>query len=81
MNALPPGARGTGDSDGSGGVGVQVVTDWREAEAVVVGFAPHLSYELLRDACQAVWAGAKLIATNTDRVFPPTRASGRRPVQ
>lgn len=52
------------------GVGAQVVTDWREAEAVVVGFAPHLSYELLRDACQAVWAGAKLIATNTDPSFP-----------
>ena len=53
-----------------GGVGVKVVTGWREAEAVVVGFAPHLSYELLRDACQAVWAGAKLIATNTDPSFP-----------
>lgn len=52
------------------GVGVRVVTDWREARAAVVGFAPHLSYDLLRDVCQAVWGGAELIATNTDPSFP-----------
>ncbi|MDE0232519.1 MAG: HAD-IIA family hydrolase [bacterium] len=52
------------------GVGVKVVTDWREARAAVVGFAPHLSYGLLRDVCQAVWAGARLVATNTDPSFP-----------
>ncbi len=52
------------------GIAAPVVDDWREAKAVVVGFAPQLSYELLRDACQAVWAGAGLIATNTDRNFP-----------
>ena len=52
------------------GVGVKVVTDWREAGAAVVGFAPHLSYGLLRDVCQAVWAGARLVATNTDPSFP-----------
>lgn len=55
------------------GVGVKVVTDWREAKAAVVGFAPHLSYGLLRDVCQAVWAGAELIATNTDPSFPTDR--------
>ena len=52
------------------GVGVEVVTDWREARAAVVGFAPHLTYGSLRDVCQAVWAGARLIATNTDPSFP-----------
>jgi len=52
------------------GIGAPTVDDWREAEAVVIGFAPQLSYELLRDACQAVWAGASLIATNTDPSFP-----------
>lgn len=52
------------------GVGVRVVTDWRQAGAAVVGFAPHLSYDLLRYVCQAVWAGARLIATNTDPSFP-----------
>ncbi|MCY3563643.1 MAG: HAD-IIA family hydrolase [bacterium] len=52
------------------GVGVRVVADWREAGAAVVGFAPHLSYDLLRDVCQAVWAGARLVATNTDPSFP-----------
>ena len=52
------------------GIGAAVVDDWEEAKAVVVGFAPQLSYELLRDACQAVWNGARLIATNTDPSFP-----------
>lgn len=52
------------------GIGSEVVEDWRKAEAVVIGFAPHLSYDLLRDACQAVWAGARLLATNTDPSFP-----------
>lgn len=51
-------------------IGAEVVADWRDAEAVVIGLATHLSYGLLRDACQAVWAGARLIATNTDPSFP-----------
>lgn len=52
------------------GIGAEVVTDWRRARAVLVGFSPHLTYELLRDACQAVWGGARLIATNIDPCFP-----------
>ena len=52
------------------GAGAEVVEDWRRARAVLVGFSPHLTYELLRDACRAVWAGARLIATNTDPSFP-----------
>ena len=52
------------------GIGAEVVGNWREAKAVVIGFAPHLTYGLLREACQAVWAGARLIATNTDPSFP-----------
>lgn len=52
------------------GIGARVVDNWREAQAVVIGFAPQLTYELLRDACQAVWAGAALIATNVDPSFP-----------
>ena len=51
-------------------IGAEVVTDWRRARAVLVGFSPHLTYELLRDACQAVWGGASLIATNIDPCFP-----------
>jgi 4-nitrophenyl phosphatase len=51
-------------------IGAPVVDDWREARAVVVGLAPQLTYDLLRQACQAVWAGARLIATNTDPCFP-----------
>ena len=38
-------------------IGVEVVGDWQNAKAVVVGFTPQFSYELLRDACQAVWKG------------------------
>ena len=52
------------------GIAAPVVKDWREAKAVVIGFASQLTYGLLRDACQAVWAGARLIATNTDPSFP-----------
>lgn len=52
------------------GIGAEAVEDWREAKVVLIGFAPHLTYDHLRDACQAVWAGAKLIATNTDPSFP-----------
>lgn len=52
------------------GIGAPVVDNWREAQAVVVGLAPQLSYQLLREACRAVWAGADLIATNTDPRFP-----------
>ncbi len=51
-------------------IGVEVVDCWQNAKAVVVGFTPQLSYELLRDACRAVWKGARLIATNTDPSFP-----------
>lgn len=51
-------------------IGVEVVEDWRQAGAALVGFPPNLSYERLRDVCRAVWAGARLIATNTDRSFP-----------
>ena len=50
--------------------GIEVVNDWTKAEAAVVGFPPQLTYEILRDVCRAVWAGARLIATNTDPSFP-----------
>ena len=61
---------GPGIGEALEGIGAEVVDDWREAKAVVIGFSPHLTYELLRSACQAVWNGAKLIATNTDPNFP-----------
>ncbi len=61
---------GQGIVEALGSIGAQVVDDWRMAEAVVVGFAPHLTYDLLKHACMAVWAGARLVATNTDPCFP-----------
>ncbi len=61
---------GQGVVSALGEVGIEVVSDWRKAEAAVVGFPPQLTYEILRDVCRAVWAGARLIATNTDPSFP-----------
>ena len=51
-------------------VGVAVVTDWRGAEAVVVGLDIDLTYDVLRDASLAVRAGARFVATNLDPAFP-----------
>ena len=51
-------------------VGVAVVTDWREAEAVVVGLDIDLTYDVLRDASLADRAGARFVATNLDPAFP-----------
>jgi len=40
------------------------------ASWVVAGIDRHLTYETLRNALQALRAGAKLLATNTDPTFP-----------
>jgi HAD superfamily hydrolase (TIGR01450 family) len=40
------------------------------ADAVVVGFHRDFDYERLRVAAQAVWDGARLIATNEDATYP-----------
>jgi HAD superfamily hydrolase (TIGR01450 family) len=40
------------------------------ADVVVVGAHEELSYDELRDATQAVLAGARLLGANRDRVFP-----------
>ncbi len=50
--------------------GIPVVDAWREADCVVVGLDPHLTYEKLADATLAVRAGARLVATNDDATFP-----------
>lgn len=41
-----------------------------EAQAVVVGLDPHLTYEKLRRAALLIRAGANFIATNTDATIP-----------
>jgi 4-nitrophenyl phosphatase len=51
-------------------VGIPVVEDAKEAEAVVVGLAFDLTYAWLRDAVTAVRNGARLIATNLDSTYP-----------
>lgn len=50
--------------------GVPIVSDWREAEVVIAGLDPDLSYESLTQAVLAVNHGARLIATNTDVTYP-----------
>jgi 4-nitrophenyl phosphatase len=50
--------------------GSSVVTDWRHAEAVLVGFDREVAYPTLRDATLALRAGARFIATNDDATFP-----------
>lgn len=75
--------------------GVQVVTDWRQAEAVAVGLDREVSYEKLAVATLALRNGAAFYATNTDATYPMPdglypgagafsafleRSSGREPV-
>lgn len=50
--------------------GVPIVSDWRQAEVVIAGLDPKLSYESLTRAVLAVNHGARLIATNTDVTYP-----------
>jgi 4-nitrophenyl phosphatase len=40
------------------------------ADVVVVGFHPEFDYARLTAACRAVWAGARLVATNDDATYP-----------
>jgi 4-nitrophenyl phosphatase len=42
------------------------------ADVVVVGYHPEFDYGRLTGACRAVWAGARLIATNDDATYPST---------
>ena len=49
--------------------GARVVTDG-PADVVVVGFHPEFDYARLTAACRAVWAGARLVATNDDATYP-----------
>ena len=56
--------------------GAEVVTEG-EADVVVVGYHPEFDYERLTTACRAVWAGARLVATNDDATYPSS--DGLRP--
>lgn len=50
--------------------GIPVTDDPGEAEALIVGLDRELTYRRLSRAAEAVWAGARFIATNTDPTFP-----------
>jgi len=50
--------------------GVSVVTDWREADAVVCGLDFGVSYQAMVDATLAVQHGATFYATNSDATYP-----------
>lgn len=49
---------------------IPIVVSGREAAAVVVGLATGLTYSWLREAADAVRAGARFIATNHDATYP-----------
>ncbi len=50
--------------------GIAISSDWRDAEAVVMGLDRSVTYAKLRDATLAVGAGARFVATNLDVTFP-----------
>jgi 4-nitrophenyl phosphatase len=53
--------------------GIEVVTRFEDAEAVVVGLDPELTYDKLVEAALGVRAGARLVATNADATYPAPR--------
>jgi HAD superfamily hydrolase (TIGR01450 family) len=60
---------GPGVTDAVTARGAVAVRDG-DADAVMVGFHRDFDYERLRMAAQAVWRGARLIATNDDATYP-----------
>ena len=50
--------------------GVPIVDDWRDAEVVIAGLDPDVSYRTLTAAAMAVRNGARFIATNVDVTYP-----------
>jgi 4-nitrophenyl phosphatase len=50
--------------------GLEVVTDWRLCDAVVVGLDRDLSYAKLSEATLAIRSGAGFYATNADATYP-----------
>lgn len=50
--------------------GVEVTRNWKEADAVVVGLDPAVTYEALAHAGLAIQNGATFYATNTDASYP-----------
>lgn len=50
--------------------GVQLVDQWEQADAVVVGRTVAFDFRMLTDASNAVRAGARFIGTNGDTTFP-----------
>jgi 4-nitrophenyl phosphatase len=50
--------------------GVALASDWRQADAVIVGLDFEVTYRKLVEATLAVQNGAQLYATNTDASYP-----------
>jgi len=50
--------------------GIELTSDWRQADAIVSGLDLDLSYRRLADAVLAVGRGARFIATNVDNTYP-----------
>ncbi|HYT26858.1 MAG TPA: HAD-IIA family hydrolase, partial [Actinomycetota bacterium] len=50
-------------------------SSWREAEIVVVGIDPEVTYEKLATACLAIRAGARFVGSNPDTTLPVPEGS------
>ncbi len=50
--------------------GIATTSDWRKADAVVVGLDRRVDYGAIRDAGLAVRSGARFVATNVDPTYP-----------
>ena len=61
---------GPGIAAAAEAAGGTVVAPGEPADAVIVGWTRDLDFDRLDAAFQAVHAGARLIATNTDRTYP-----------
>lgn len=72
---LEPGERvhlcaGPGVAEAVEAVGATPVPPGEVADTVIVGFHRSFDYQGLTAACRAVWAGARLVATNDDPRYP-----------
>src|SRR4051794_7775224 len=63
-------AGGQGVREAVHAAGAEIVEDWRQADAVVVGRTVDFDFSMLTAASNAVRAGARFVATNGDTTFP-----------
>ena len=63
-------AGGEGVREAVHAAGAELVEDWQQADAVVVGRTVEFDFRMLTEASNAVRGGARFVATNGDTTFP-----------